>query len=116
MKLTKTEKADRRNLKAWVADMGGTLHSFPNSDLVVCLVPAINSDRGRFLRASVAMCSDGDMFSRKRGELIAMERMAGGVSFAIPGSVATMARTAREIETMMMACESIRDGYTLGTR
>ena len=111
MKLSKTEKADRRNLKAWVAEMGGELFTFPHADMVVCMVPSINSDRCRFLRASFAMCSDTDTFTRKRGELIAMERMAEGISFAVPGTLATMAMAAREIEAMLMACEAARDGY-----
>lgn len=117
MKLTKNEKAARRHLKMWVANMGGELFSFPDSDLVVCLIPAINSDRCRFIRAAVSMCSDTDMFTRKRGELIAMERMASGINFAVPGTLGTMAKVAREIEGMMMSCEAIRDGYgyALGT-
>lgn len=108
-KLSKTEKAKRKHLKAWVANMGGELFSFPDSDLVMCLVPAINSDRCRFIRVAVSMCSDTDTFTRKRGELIAMERMAEGISFAVPGTLATMAKAASEIEAMVMACETIRD-------
>ena len=84
-KLNVYEKAMRKEFMTDVVEMGGMIRSYPAMRVTVAVVPAIgNTMRARYARVSVAQCSEQDKFKRKRGELIAAERMVTEQFFSVP--------------------------------
>ena len=84
-KLNIYEKTDRKMFMTEVVEMGGIVQAYRGLRITVAVVPAIdNTMRARFARVSVAQCSEQDKFKRKRGELIAAERMVNGQFFSVP--------------------------------
>ena len=80
-----TNKMARRVFAQQVIAQGGMIRSYPAMRITVAVVPAIgNTMRARYARVSVAQCSEQDKFKRKRGELIAAERMVTEQFFSVP--------------------------------
>jgi len=80
-KMTKIEKGERKEFLAEIRAAGGDVFTFGDSRVTVAIVPGIpNSERVRTVQAAVAICSEGDKFKRKRGELIAADRLLMGQS------------------------------------
>ena len=76
--LTTTEKSQRKELKRFLHEMGGFVHTKKPNDLdpgmtMVC-EPTIDRDNAKFYNVSFAWCSSSDKFDRKMGELIALKR------------------------------------------
>ena len=84
-KLTTNEKMLHGSLVQQVIEQGGIVQAYRGLRITVAVVPAIdNTMRARFARVSVAQCSEQDKFKRKRGELIAAERLIDGQFFSVP--------------------------------
>ena len=84
-KLNIYEKTDRKMFMTEVVEMGGIVQAYRGLRITVAVVPAIgNTMRAHFARVSVAQCSEQDKFKRKRGELVAAERMVNGQFFSVP--------------------------------
>ena len=84
-KLNVYEKTDRKMFMSEIVGMGGMIRSYPAMRITVAVEPAIgNTMRARYARVSVAQCSEQDKFKRKRGELIAAERMVNEQFFSVP--------------------------------
>lgn len=84
-KMTAYEKNDRKVYMQRFNAMGGQVIAYPDMRITVAVVPCLrNAKRSRFAHVSIAQCSHADKFKRKRGELIALERMANGYLFAVP--------------------------------
>ena len=84
-KMTTTDKIAHGLLVQQVIAQGGIVQAYRGLRITVAVVPAIdNTMRARFARVSVAQCSEQDKFKRKRGELIAAERMVNGQFFSVP--------------------------------
>ena len=84
-KMTANEKTLRKSYLAAIVEQGGIVQAYRGLRITVAVVPAIdNTMRARFARVSVAQCSEQDKFKRKRGELIAAERLIDGQFFSVP--------------------------------
>lgn len=93
-KMTADEKNDRKVYMQRFTAQGGQVIAYPDMRITVAVVPCLrNAERSRFAHVSIAQCSHADKFKRKRGELIALERMACGYLFAVPMD----GRTLREV-------------------
>ena len=84
-KMTANEKKAHAAYVQRISDRGGVFYSYPSMRITVAVVPAIgNTMRARYARVSVAQCSEQDKFKRKRGELIAADRMVCEQFFSVP--------------------------------
>lgn len=84
-KMTANDKAARRGFMQIITTQGGEIRSYPSMRITVAVMPTIsNTMRARYARVSVAQCAEQDKFKRKRGELIAAERMASEQFFSVP--------------------------------
>ena len=84
-KMTTTDKIAHGLLVQQVIAQGGIVQAYRGLRITIAVVPAIdNTMRARFARVSVAQCSEQDKFKRKRGELVAAERMVNGQFFSVP--------------------------------
>ena len=63
-----------------VAIIGGMISS---TLLTMVVVPACGRSDSEFVQVAVAQCSSGDVFKRKRGELVALERWADGCVLSV---------------------------------
>ena len=80
-----SDKMMRKNYLAEIAKEGGIVQAYRGLRITVAAVPAIgNTDRARYAHVSVAQCSEQDKFKRKRGELIAAQRLIYGQFFSVP--------------------------------
>lgn len=83
MKLTKDEKEYLKDLKLWIEQQGGKIVVNKALRMVTAYIPVIPGNKqSRFVHASFSYCSDSDKWNKKRGELIAAERLYYG-QFAI---------------------------------
>ena len=106
MKLSKFEKQQRRAQLERLAQMGGRIDSCPIERLTVAVVPANTYDEEfwndgqetEFFYVSASYCSGSDEFRRKRGELIAIDRLFGGEFLRVPAA----GRSADEMLTNAM--------------
>ena len=81
--MNKWDKKLRKALKTNAEAQGGEILSFPDTGVVVAVVPCAGND-SEFVRVAVAQCDfKDDEFKRKRGELIALERWSEGESIAV---------------------------------
>lgn len=84
-KMTADEKMARSLLVQQIIEQGGIVQAYRALRITVAIVPAIgNAERARYARVSVAQCTEQDKFKRKRGELIAAERLIDGQFFSVP--------------------------------
>lgn len=84
-KMTAIEKADRKTFMAFIAKEGGIVQTYRGLRITVAVMPSIcNTERARFAWVAVAHCAEADTFKRKRGELIAAERMVSAQFFSVP--------------------------------
>ena len=84
-KMTANEKKAHAAYVQRITAQGGEFYNYPSMRITVAVVPAIsNTMRARFARVSVAQCSEQDKFKRKRGELIAADRMVCEQFFSVP--------------------------------
>lgn len=76
-KLTAIQKADRRDLLEAIHDAGGAVFTFPMLGVTVAIRPAVSGKPdSQFVHVSIAQCDmDMDVFKRKVGELMALDRM-----------------------------------------
>lgn len=99
MKLSRQEKADRQNFMEELDLAGGMIRSSKpvEGDLWDCIpechgftvavVPATDTlrfDAPDFFYVSASHCSPSEKFRRKRGELIALDRLFGGEYITVP--------------------------------
>lgn len=88
-KLSRVERAARKSMKNALRDCGGVMFSDPEFRVTVVVRPAMlpplrNNASMTHCVASVALCSEHDEFKRKRGELIALNRMFSAGSQPFP--------------------------------
>lgn len=84
-KMTADEKMAHGLLVQQIIEQAGIVQAYRALRITVAVVPAIgNTERARYARVSVAQCSEQDKFKRKRGELIAAERLIDGQFFSVP--------------------------------
>lgn len=84
-KMTAQEKRTRKEFMQRFTAEGGLIIAYPDMRITVAVVPCLrNAMRSRYAHVSIAQCSHADKFKRKRGELIALERVANGNIFAVP--------------------------------
>ena len=84
-KMTADEKMAHGLLVQQIIEQAGMIRTYRALRITVAVMPAIgNTMRARYVRVSVAQCSEQDKFKRKRGELIAAERMLEGQFFSVP--------------------------------
>jgi hypothetical protein len=82
MKLTKFEKDERKFTKRCLKQAGGELFSFPEMGCTVVINP-LGKDQGEnsdMVELTVSYCnfSAGDVWNRKRGEYVALNRWLAG--------------------------------------
>lgn len=73
-KLNTSEKFERKTLKNILANFNGQMFTDEDFGTTVVVVPACGRSDSEFVHVTVAQCSPGDVFKRKRGELLAMQR------------------------------------------
>jgi hypothetical protein len=83
MKLSATEKMDRKMFKDMMVAKNGQMFTDEGFSITVVAVPACGRTDSAFVHVAVAQCSPGDTFKRKRGELIALERWADGCVLSV---------------------------------
>lgn len=84
-KMTADEKMAHGLLVQEIIEQAGIVQAYRGLRITVAVVPAIgNTERARYARVAVAQCAEGDKFKRKRGELIAAERLIDGQFFSVP--------------------------------
>ena len=84
-KMNSTDKAMRKKFLAFIAKEGGIVQTYRGLRITVAVMPSIcNTERARFAWVAVAHCAEADTFKRKRGELIAAERMVNAQYFSVP--------------------------------
>ena len=83
MKLSATEKMDRKLFKQDLAQANGQVFTDEDFSITVVAVPACGRTDSAFVHVAVAQCSSGDTFKRKRGELVALERWANGCVLSV---------------------------------
>ncbi len=92
MKLSKTEKIQRKDRLEELEGMGGMIDSCPDNKFTVAVVPANTFDAAvwhygedtEFFYIAASYCAATDEFRRKRGELIALERLFAGEFMIVP--------------------------------
>ena len=82
-KLNAYEKGSRKDLKAALARCKGELFTYDRTTILVCPCNDMG-EKSRFVTLAVAHCSLADKFSRKRGELIALERWSDYGGIVVP--------------------------------
>ncbi len=82
-KLTASQKSIRKNMKVWLKEQGGSLHSFPSYGVTMVYVPAFEGARGAFMSVSMAS-NDEQKFRRKVGEYHALIKWEGGEVVPVP--------------------------------
>lgn len=108
-KLNKIDKAYRRELLAALALADGEVFSFPDGDFLgnyaggvtIAIRPALGSERAKFVHVAVAVCSENDKFKRKRGELIALDRLDTDEVIRIPRNGRTLREVAEDVERVV---------------
>lgn len=83
MKLSATEKMDRKMFKDMMTAQNGEMFTDEVFGTTVVVVPACGRVDSEFVQVAVAQCSQGDTFKRKRGELVALERWADGCVISV---------------------------------
>lgn len=83
MKLSATEKMDRKLFKDMMVAKNGQMFTDEDFSITVVVVPACGREDSAFVHVAVAQCSSGDTFKRKRGELVALERWADGCVLSV---------------------------------
>ena len=83
MKLSATEKMDRKMFKGMMLAQNGQMFTDEDFSITVVAVPACGRTDSAFVHVAVAQCSSGDTFKRKRGELVALERWADGCVLSV---------------------------------
>lgn len=83
MKLSATEKFDRKQFKNMVIAKNGIVYTTEHYGITVVAVPACGRVGSEFVQVAVAQCSPGDAFKRKRGELVALTRWANGCVLSV---------------------------------
>ena len=91
-KMTKAQKAYRKQMVALVRESGGIVHNRPpvGDENGFCLVamPCVNNARhAKFYDVAFAWCADNDNFDRKVGEFIAVDRYMQGETTKLPGYI-----------------------------
>ena len=99
MKLTATEKMDRKMFKGMMLAQNGQMFTNEYCGTTVVVVPACGRVDSAFVQVAVAQCSSGDTFKRKRGELVALARWAN--SCVLTNScVLSVHRNGRDLENV----------------
>lgn len=88
-KLHKGEKQDRKILKAYLKEQGGSIHADSTMGVTVVLAPSVRGGKHHFYRLSVAYQSPYDKWNRKRGEFVALTAWNSGKSIPIPAHEVT---------------------------
>lgn len=114
-KLTKNEKIERRELLGVLSQIGGEVFSKPFHGVTVVVVPAVQYSRfvydgtadsrstnDRFVHVAVAICSESDTFKRKRGELIALQRLMNGETIPVSRNGCTLDEIADAVADMVI--------------
>lgn len=83
MKLSATEKTNRKLFKEVLIGQGGAVFTDDDFSITVVVAPACGRDDSEFVHVAVAQCSPEDEFKRKRGELVALERWADGCMMSV---------------------------------
>jgi hypothetical protein len=91
MKLSATEKMDRKLFKDMMVAKNGQMFTDEDFSITVVAVPACGREDSAFVHVAVAQCSSGDTFKRKRGELIALQRWADGCVLSVRRNGRTLA-------------------------
>ena len=91
-KMTKAQKAYRKEMIELVRESGGIVHTRPpmgdeNGFCLVAMPCAYNSRHAKFYDVSFAWCADNDVFDRKVGEFIALDRQMFGQTTKMPGYI-----------------------------
>jgi len=91
-KMTKAQKAYRKQMVGLVRESGGIVHNRPpvGDENGFCLVamPCVNNARhAKFYDVAFAWCANNDNFDRKVGEFIAVERYMHGETTKLPGYI-----------------------------
>lgn len=94
MKLNISEKILRKDYIQQLLDIGGTMESDVLTGTTVVVAPALsyNNEYGAagedgenlFFYVAASYCSPEEKFRRKRGELVALERLFSGEFLAVP--------------------------------
>lgn len=105
MKLSTAQKASRQQFMEDLDLSGGIIRSEkPSGDVpgfTVAVMPASEglADDAEFFFVAVSTTDCGEKFSRKRGELVALERLFGGEFITVP----SMGRSMEELAWGTMA-------------
>jgi len=83
MKLNMFEREDRKSLLADMRLDCGIVFTDEDFSITVVAVPACGRTDSAFVHVAVAQCSPGDVFKRKRGELVALERWMNGCTLSV---------------------------------
>ena len=105
MKLDKTQREARKELRDMLETEGGEVFSFPNEGLTVVVVPATGFDEAEadFAHVTVAQCDfKDDEVKRKVGEFIALNRWAEGLTFAVPYLYRDNEEIAEDVRALMV--------------
>lgn len=81
--LTKEEQAIWLQLMALLLNMGGVIRTSRDSRATVLVCPCIKGSNAEFARICVSLCSDGDFFDVRKGELLVLQNWEQGVSLSI---------------------------------
>ena len=74
-KLTAEQREDRKAMKAELKAVGGAMFTYPEKGIVVVVMPALpNRMDSKYVRFTVAQCSESDNFRAKVGQFIALGR------------------------------------------
>ena len=92
MKMTKDQKTCRTLWLEHVRESGRILHTRPpvgdeNGFCLVAMPCAYNPRHAKFYDVSFAWCADNDVFDRKVGEFIALDRQMFGQTTKLPGYI-----------------------------
>lgn len=97
MKLTASEKMDRKQFKNMMTAQNGQMFTDEDFGVTVVAVPACGRVDSEFVQVAVAQCSPGDEFKRKRGELVALERWANGCVVSVRRNGRTLSQVAADM-------------------
>lgn len=97
MKLNAVEKMDRKMFKGMMLAKNGQMFTDEDFSITVVVVPACGRVDSAFVHVAVAQCSSGDVFKRKRGELVALERWAHGCVVSVRRNGRTHGDVARDM-------------------
>ena len=101
-KLNTVEKMDRKMFKGMAVKQNGRVFSDRVDGLTIVVVPACGREDSEFVQVAVAQCSPADKFSRKRGELVALERWANGNVLSIPRRGRCLDNVAEDVAIVLM--------------